>query len=400
MSLSAPSAAPVYRPCRPEETVLYRVLQEHLETFIERTESGGRELPAFVKKELRGYLECGILAHGFARYHCHRCGHDRLVPFSCGGRGFCPSCTGRRMANQAAHLVDRVIPPVPVRQWVLSLPYDVRALVAFDAALRRAVLGVLLRVVFGWLRGAARRRGIRDPQCGSVTYVQRYGSDLRINLHFHSLVLDGVYSTDEGGEPTFHPLPAPTDEELEQLANEVRKRVARLFRRRGLAPPHGSEAGTEEPPLLLELGAASAAGTVAQGPRAGARIPPVDPLGSLAFVPGSDRIAGEAGGFNLHARVAVKAHDRAGLERLCRYLARPPIATRSARAPPGRWGALLVQAGVEERHDVRGLRAAGAHRAARAVDPAAPHAPLALSRRAGTARPAPPANRAADSGPR
>ncbi len=113
--------------------------------------------------------------------------------------------------------------------------------------------------------------------------------------------------------------------------------MARLFRRRGLAPSEGVEAVTEEPPLLLELGAASAAGTVVQGPRAGARIPPVDPFGSLAFVPGSDRIAGEAGGFNLHARVAVKAHDRAGLERLCRYLARPPIATdRLELRPDGR----------------------------------------------------------------
>jgi hypothetical protein len=43
-------------------------------------------------------------------------GQDRLVPFSCKGRGFCPSCGGRRVAERAAHLVDHVLPDVPIRQ--------------------------------------------------------------------------------------------------------------------------------------------------------------------------------------------------------------------------------------------------------------------------------------------
>ena len=41
-------------------------------------------------------------------------------------RGFCPSCGGRRMADTAAHLVDRVLPEVPMRQWVLTLTYPLR----------------------------------------------------------------------------------------------------------------------------------------------------------------------------------------------------------------------------------------------------------------------------------
>lgn len=41
-----------------------------------------------------------------------------VVAFSCKGRGFCPSCTGRRMADLAAHLVDEVLPKVAIRQWV------------------------------------------------------------------------------------------------------------------------------------------------------------------------------------------------------------------------------------------------------------------------------------------
>ncbi len=45
---------------------------------------------------------------------------------SCKGRGFCPSCCGRRMADTAVHLCDEVLPEVPIRQWVLSFPFRVR----------------------------------------------------------------------------------------------------------------------------------------------------------------------------------------------------------------------------------------------------------------------------------
>ena len=68
------------------------------------------------------FLKCGILAHGFLRPRCGDCGHDKLVAFSCKRRGFCRSCGARRMAQTAAHVVDHVIPHVPVRPWVLALP--------------------------------------------------------------------------------------------------------------------------------------------------------------------------------------------------------------------------------------------------------------------------------------
>jgi hypothetical protein len=64
--------------------------------------------------------------HGFCCVYCDACGKDELVAFSCKRRGICPSCGARRMAELAAHLVDRVFPDLPVRQWVLSLPHGVR----------------------------------------------------------------------------------------------------------------------------------------------------------------------------------------------------------------------------------------------------------------------------------
>jgi hypothetical protein len=110
-----------YERWRPEETVLYQLVQEHAETFFAQVEAEtGASLPEFVKAEFEAFLECGILVHGFLRVRCAECAQEKLVAFSCKKRGFCPSCGARRMAETAAHLVDHVIPPVPVRQWVLS----------------------------------------------------------------------------------------------------------------------------------------------------------------------------------------------------------------------------------------------------------------------------------------
>jgi hypothetical protein len=125
---------------RPEESVLYRVVADELETFLIRALERHRTVPRFVEREFRTFLECGILAHGFLRVRCDECRCERLAPFSCKGRGFCPSCGGRRMADTAAHLVDRVFPRVPVRQWVLTVPWALRYRMAYDTALTGDVL--------------------------------------------------------------------------------------------------------------------------------------------------------------------------------------------------------------------------------------------------------------------
>jgi hypothetical protein len=104
----APLSAAVARDWR-----VVRVLQEHLASFVAAANDDGDGLPAFVQKELRSYLSCGVLAHGFARFKCGDCPFERWVPLSCKGRGFCPSCGGKRMTGLAAELLDGVIPFVP-----------------------------------------------------------------------------------------------------------------------------------------------------------------------------------------------------------------------------------------------------------------------------------------------
>ena len=143
---------------------------------LERTTMPARPVPRFVERELRGFLRCGILAHGFVRVHCDACGLDRVVALSCKGRGFCPSSRGTAHGQTpAAHLVDRVLPEVPVRQWVLSLPFALRYRLAYDAALTSAALGVFVRTVFGssTSRAQAVGRSARAVRCGHIRAALR-----------------------------------------------------------------------------------------------------------------------------------------------------------------------------------------------------------------------------------
>lgn len=91
------------------------------------------------------------------------------------------------MADTAAHLVDRVFPDVPVRQWVLTVPHRLRYLLAHDPELVTAVYGVFTRTVFAAMkRRAAVPSGCR-MQCGAVTFIQRFGSSLNLHVHYHLL---------------------------------------------------------------------------------------------------------------------------------------------------------------------------------------------------------------------
>ena len=82
----------------------------------------GYGLPRHIDRELEAYLRCGILAYGFTRVRCGTCHDELLVAYSCKMRGLCPSCAARRMADTAAHLVDRLLPEARYRQWVFTVP--------------------------------------------------------------------------------------------------------------------------------------------------------------------------------------------------------------------------------------------------------------------------------------
>ena len=117
-----------YKRRDPESTILYQVLQQNLSYFFRDLESNPdqKALPYFVRKEFEKFLSCGLLKHGFVRLKCSDCSESLIVAFSCKCRGFCPSCAGRRMSERAIYLTDDVIPFVPTRHWVLSVPFELR----------------------------------------------------------------------------------------------------------------------------------------------------------------------------------------------------------------------------------------------------------------------------------
>ena len=143
--------------------MLYAVVRDHLETFLADAaqQRDGVGMPRFIEREFREFLRCGQLAAGFARLRCGACGTDRLLPLSCKRRTVCASCGGRRMAERAAHLVDHVFPEVPVRQWVLSLPFRLRYQLAWNHDLCREVTAVTMRAILKFLRDQAPRGGRR-----------------------------------------------------------------------------------------------------------------------------------------------------------------------------------------------------------------------------------------------
>jgi hypothetical protein len=316
----------------PADSVLYRVIESHLEPFLTQTAGGadGRGLPAFVRREFEAYLRCGTLAHGFARVRCEGCAFERLVPFSCKGRGFCPSCGGRRMTEHGAHLVEAVLPRVPVRQWVLTLPYRLRYRLAWDHELSRAVLGVYARTLREFYARDAERRGIGGGRTGMVTVIQRFGSAVNVNIHFPTLVLDGVFAEHTPNRLHFHPAPPPSDAAVVQVLAMIRRRVRRLLARQRLEPGEGDEDAadglTEASPVLAQFVSASVQGRAGLGPRTGGLV---WRLGGEPDAPGlTARGPRQAhlDGFDLHANVRVPPNDRARLEHLCRYLLRPPLA--------------------------------------------------------------------------
>ncbi len=276
-------AAARYRPRRPSQSVLYRYVQEHLETWLVQCRDGHDDagpVPAYVEREFRRYLECGIPAHGFARARCGQCGHDFLIAFSCRGRGVCQSCSARRMVETAVHLADHVFPPLPVRQWVLAMPTRLRYFLQRDPELQGAALRLFLRAVEQCLRAHSAGAG-PAARLGAVAFIHRFGSRLNAHLHFHCVVIDGVFEPAAANAVTFHAATGLEAHAIAQLPQSVRRRLLRVFVRRGLLPADDAQAMAR-----WEHG----------------------------------------GGFSVDGSVRIAAADRAGRERLLRYCARPPFA--------------------------------------------------------------------------
>jgi hypothetical protein len=334
-----PATGYTYARREPEKTALYRILQEHLLTFEQEwtDKSDGRTLPTFVTEELHKFLDCGILARGFAHLFCKTCHEHYVVALSCKARAVCPSCLGRHMNEGAFNLTEHVLPNVPLRQFLLTMPFPLRFPLAFDGKLLGQVVRIFVDTVARWYKRRHTDRGLPVGETGAVTVIQRANSDLRLNPHLHTIFLDGLYSPDRDGKgQMFHPAPMPTQDDVEAVVGRASKRILRFLQRRGVitlvtAPGDGEvtvvadDTMAEKDPLLARLLAAATAGAAPAGPankRKSIRIV-LDPDDRPVA---KGKLCAQNHGFNLHMATRVATNDQQGRLALCKYILRPPLA--------------------------------------------------------------------------
>jgi Transposase zinc-binding domain/Putative transposase len=238
----APSAE--YVPRRPQDTVLHRLVREHYATFVAHTEATyAAPLPRYVTDAFERYLACGDFSQGFVRCFCDTCRHDVLVAFSCKQRGLCPSCGARRMCDVAANVTDTILPSAPVRQWVLSLPFELRGL----AATKPDVLTALGRIFAEEVAGATKRlAGVAGAETGAVSFPQRFGSSLNLHVHFHLLAVDAVFDK-QGDGVRIHEAPTPAKADVTDVAQRVHDRALVWLRRHRYLDERPAEDRSNEP---------------------------------------------------------------------------------------------------------------------------------------------------------
>jgi hypothetical protein len=215
------------------------------------------------------YLDCGLFESGFARVRCPDCREEYLLAFSCTTRDLCPSCAAKRSAATAALLADEVLEEVGHAQWVFVMPKMLRPYFLHH----RGLLGPLARAAWetvSELIGAAAADAAVRP--GMVAVVQTAGDQGHWHPHVHALVSRGGWTRDWGWVPVPY-----VDEHSAKLL--FRHKVIRLLQDEGLLSDERTE-------LLLSW---------------------------------------RHTGFSVHNRVRVEPEDAAAVERLARYILRPPF---------------------------------------------------------------------------
>ena len=318
----------------PEQSILHQVIRENWKTFVTEAESAGKTLPYYVVKEFESFLTCGVLASGFVRLKCENCPHEVIAGFSCKKRGFCPSCSGKRLATAGAFFTDHVFPRVPARQWVLSVPIPLRHWTASNPKLMGAVLTITTRAITAYYKKKAAARGEKNGMTGAVTFIQRGGNSLNLNPHYHQLWMEGVFvpnPKDIKGRALYRWVPSPTDNEITEVLATIRKRVVGLLIKRGYLNEEGAPSEEspimDQEPLLAEVMGASIQQKIATGERAGK---PVRRVGSWGDSDEKPRMEGplcaSLGGFSLHSNVFIEQKKPEKFEKLVRYMARGPVA--------------------------------------------------------------------------
>ena len=267
------ACATQYRARSPRATPLYRLFETHFEEvrgqWEERFERRFGFWRGFVDEQVRRYLDCGLFENGFARIRCPDCAEEYLLAFSCKSRELCPSCAAKRSAATAALLAEDVLEEVAHAQWVFVIPKMLRPYFLHHRELLGGLSRAAWETVFELMIVAVGDATFRP---GMVALVQTAGDVGNWHPHVHAMVSRGGWTRDW----EWFPVPYVDERSAELL---FRHKVMRLLQGEGLL--------SEERTALL--------------------------------------LSWRHTGFSVHNRVTVEPEDQPAVERLARYIMRPPI---------------------------------------------------------------------------
>lgn len=154
------------------------------------------------------------------------------------------------MSERAAWWVDHVLPNVATRQWVLTVPWSRRWLLARRPDLMCGVHRVAMRRIERWYAGQAGANG-REAQTGSVTGVQRFGSALNLNLRFHIVSLDGVYTRGADGRLSFTRV-GPHTADVEALVVAIAASCEAWLAGQGFGPEEDGDGEEDDAQAVIQ----------------------------------------------------------------------------------------------------------------------------------------------------
>jgi hypothetical protein len=237
------------------------------------------------------------------------------------------------MVEATTHLVENVLPVVPYRQFVVSFAIPMRYWLQAGRKLYAKIHKIMIKQIHKYYIEKASAKGIKDLKPGSISFTQRWGSALNLNVHCHILCPDGVY-TNIGDGPRFRNIDPISDDEVAALVRRIAQFVMRYLKKMGYLDKEGEivqnpkqdDLFTENESLALAT-ASSIAGKIAFGPNAGKYVTKIGKgFRYLEEVPlAKGKPCHSVNGFSLHANTSVNALARDRLAKLIEYIARGPL---------------------------------------------------------------------------
>ena len=114
-------------------------------------------------------------------------------------------------------------------QWAVSAPIPLRYGTAASTRLTAQVHTIIRRTISPYYINQAVKRGVerQKVQAGSIAFVQRFGSALNLNVHYHVIFLEGAYlkRSADGLEARFVAIDPPSDADMTKIVEQISHRV-------------------------------------------------------------------------------------------------------------------------------------------------------------------------------